>query len=304
MKRKIYKLGKSTLVVSLPAKWIKRYNIEPNHELHVLENDKSITFSTDSHSSDSEVEIDITDLNEDLIKFYIMGAYVKGYDRIKILFEKQENMLCAQETINSLIGLAIIEQGTKYCVAGEVSGTTDKQFDNILRRTFLLIMSIAEDCLDAMEKRDKEALKGISLRDHDVDKFTNFCLRILNKGGYKEYDKTAIMYDLIQELEELCDNYEGMAEDLLKVDSFKMRKELKNIFKESNDLIRVFYELFYDFKKARMMDFHSRRGKIIAGINNLGNVKPYERTMLYHLRKVNDDLLELFKLKITSHFSS
>ena len=74
MKRKIYKLGKSTLVVSLPSKWAKKYNISSNQELHVLEKDRSITFSTDSEHSESEVEINIEGLNEDLIKLYITGA--------------------------------------------------------------------------------------------------------------------------------------------------------------------------------------------------------------------------------------
>jgi phosphate uptake regulator len=301
MKRKIYKLGKSTLVVSLPAKWTKKYNVESSQELHVLEKDRSITFSTDSEYSENEVEIDIKDLNEHLIRLYITGAYIKGYDQIKIIFEKQDDMLHAQGVINSLIGLAIIEQGTKYCVAGEVSGTTDKQFDNILRRMFLLIMSIAEDTLEALEKNDKEGLKGINLRDHDVDKFTNFCLRILNKKGYREYDKTAIMYDLIQELEELCDNYEGMAKDSINAASLKMRKELVAIYKDANDLTRVFYKLFYDFKKEDILEFYSRREKIIKDINSIQNIKAYERTILYHLRKINDDLLELLKLKVASN---
>jgi phosphate uptake regulator len=162
-------------------------------------------------------------------------------------------------------------------------------------------MSIAEDTLTALTNGDKEALKGIERRDLDVDKFTNFCLRILNKKGYKQYDITAVMYDLIQELEELCDNYEGISNDLLDVDSFKMRKEMISIFKESNGLIRHFYELFYDFSKDRMSELHKKRKKVMGGINNLRNIKPHERTILYHLRKVNDDLLELIKLKITSY---
>jgi len=302
MRRKIFKLGKSTLVVSLPSKWAKKYNITSGDELEVQEKERNISFSTEKEYSEEEAEIDITDLNEELIKLYLTGAYVKGYDKIKIIFERQENMYLAQETINSLIGLAVIEQGNSYCVAGEVSGTTDKQFDNVFRRIFLLIMSIAEDSLTALEKEDKETLTAIERRDLDVDKFTNFCLRVLNKKGYKEYDKTAIMFDVIQELEELGDNYEGMSKDLLGGSSIKIRKELRSIYKESNELIRVFYELFYNFKKEKIIEFYEKRKNIFKSINDLENIKHYERTILYHLRKVNDDLLQLFQLKIAAHF--
>ena len=295
-------MGKSTLVVSLPSKWAKKYNLTKEDELEVKEQERSITFSTQKDYSESEVEINISGLNKNLIKIYINGAYVKGYDKIRILFEKQEEMIRAQEIINSLIGSAIIEQGKSYCVAGEVSGTTDKQFDNIFRRIFLLIMAIADDSLVALEKEDKELLKGIEIRDKDIDKFTTFCLRILNKKGYKEFDKTAIMYDFIQEMEELCDNYEAIAKDLLMFDSFKIRKDVSGIYKETSQLIRSFYELFYNFKKEKIIEFYNKRKKILKSIKDLQNIKPYERTILYHLRKVNDDLLQLFQLKVASHF--
>ncbi len=302
MRRKVFKLGKSTLVVSLPAKWVKKYEIKPNDELNVVEKERSITLSTDKEYSDNVVEIDIKGLSKKLTRLYIIAAYVRGYDRIKIIFEEQENMFFAQQVIDSLIGLAIIEQGKKYCVAGEVSVTTDKQFDNIFRRIFLLIISIAEDTLTALQQEDKESLSSIERRDVDVDKFTNFCLRILNKKGYKEFEKTAIMFDVIQELEELSDNYEGMANDLLASESIKIRNELKVIFTDSNKLLRLFYELQYNFKKESIVEFYSKRTKLIEKINSLRNIKSYERTIVYHLRKINDDLLELFKLKIASHF--
>ncbi len=302
MRRKIFKLGRSTLVVSLPSKWVKKYNLSKEDELGVKEQERSITFSTQKDYSESEVEINVNGLNKKLIKLYIIGAYVKGYDRIKILFETPEEMSYSQETIDSLIGSAVIEQGENYCIAGEVSGTTDKQFDNIFRRIFLLIMAITEDSLVALEKGDKELLKGIQIRDKDVDKFTTFCLRVLNKKGYKEFDKTAIMYDFIQEMEELCDNYEAIAKDIIMFDSFNIRKEISFVYKETSKLIRLFYELFYDFKKEKILEFYEKRENILKNIQNLKNIKAFERTILYHLRKVNDDLMQLFQLKIASHF--
>jgi len=302
MKRKIFKLGKSTLVVSLPAKWIKKYNISKGDELNIEEKERSISFSTEKETSQTEVEINLTNLNKDLIRWYLIGAYVRGYDQIKIIFEKQENMFFAQEVINSLIGLAIIEQGNSYCIAGEVSGTTDRQFDNIFRRIFLLIISIAEDSFAALEKSDNESLKGIERRDLDVDKFINFCLRILNKRGYKEYAKTPVIYNFLQELGELGDNYTSLSDDLLDVDLSKMRKELKTVYDETNKLIRIFYELFYDFEKEKILEFYNKRKSIIKTMAELKNIRPNEITILYHLRKINENVLELFKLKVAGHF--
>lgn len=302
MKRKVFRLGTSTLVVSLPSKWAKKYNLGKGDELETIEKERSITFSTEKEYSQSEIEIDIRGLDKSLIRWYLTGAYVRGYDKIRILFEKQENSSVAQETINYLIGLAIVEQGNSYCIAGEISKTTSSQFDNVFRRIFLLIISVAEDSLTALKKNDKESLKGMERRDYDINKFINFCLRVLNKGTYKGYDKTLIIYDLLQELEELGDNYKNLALDLLGVDLKKIRKELKVIFEDINRLTRDFYGLFYDFKKEKVLDLHKKKNNILNRIDDLQNIKPYEITLLYHLKKIVENVQELFLLKIAAHF--
>ena len=156
MKRKIFKLGATTLVTSLPSKWVKQHNLKPGDELLSFEKEKSIIFSIIKDSEIKEVEIDIKELNQELIREYLTGAYIRGYEQIKISFEKQESLVFVQETINSLIGLAIIEQGNSFCIAGEITETTDTQFENIFRRIFLLTVSMAEDSLSALNENNLE----------------------------------------------------------------------------------------------------------------------------------------------------
>ncbi|MBU0456736.1 MAG: hypothetical protein ABH824_07160 [Nanoarchaeota archaeon] len=305
MKRKIFKLGATTLVTYLPAKWIKQHNLKPGDELLLFEKEKSITFSTMKDSEIKEIEIDIEELNQELIKEYLTGAFIRGYDQIKILFKKQESLVFTQETINSLIGLAIIEQGTNYCVAGEISETTDTQFDNIFRRIFLLTISMAEDSLIDLIKNDKESLKGIKRRDLDIDIFINFCFRILNKKGYKDYFKTPIVYNILQVIKELGNNYGDLTIDLIRHEKITFRKELKELYRETNESIRRFYHLFYNFEKNDFISFQiecKKRNDKIKSLNNLKNINPEEMTILYHLRKINDNLYNLFRLKINEQF--
>ncbi|MBU0460866.1 MAG: phosphate uptake regulator PhoU [Nanoarchaeota archaeon] len=305
MRRKIFRLGASTLVTSLPAKWVKQHNLKPGDELLTFEKEKSITFSTMKDLEMKEVEIDIEELNQELIKEYLSGAYIRGYDKIKILFKKQESLVFTQETINSLIGLAIIEQGTNFCVAGEITETTDTQFENIFRRIFLLTISMAEDSLIDLIKNDKEALKGIKRRDLDIDIFINFCFRVLNKKGYKEYLKTPIVYNILQVIKELGNNYGDLTVDLIRHEKITFRKELEELYKEINESVKKFYHLFYNFKKGDLISFQREcweRNEKIKSLNNLKNINPEEMTLLYHLRKINDNLYNLFKLKINEHF--
>ncbi|MBU0457210.1 MAG: hypothetical protein ABH824_02760 [Nanoarchaeota archaeon] len=305
MRRKIFRLGASTLVASLPSKWVKQHSLKPGDELLAFEKEKSITFSTMKDLEIKEVEIDVGELNQELIREYLTGAYIRGYEQIKILFKKQESLAFTQETINSLIGLAIVEQGNSYCVAGEITETTDTQFENIFRRIFLLTISMAEDSLSALEENNREALKGIKRRDFDIDIFINFCFRVLNKKGYKDYFKTQIIYNILQVLGELGNNYGNLAVDLINHEEISFREELKILYLETNGSVKNFYNLFYNFKKNDFIVFHQeckRRNDKIKSLNNIKNIKPEEMTILYHLRKINDNLYNLFRLKINEHF--
>lgn len=305
MRRKIFRLGASTLVASLPSKWVKQHKLKSGDELLAFEKEKSITFSIMKDSEIKEIEIDIGELNQELIREYLTGAYIRGYEQIKILFKKQESLASAQEAINSLIGLAIVEQGNSYCVAGEITETTDVQFENIFRRIFLLTISMAEDSLSALKENDWESLKGIKRRDFDIDIFINFCFRILNKKGYKNYFKTQIIYNILQVLGELGNNYGNLTIDLIKEKKHYFREEIKEIYWEINDSIKSFYHIFYNFKKEEFIKFHGdckKRGTKIKLLNTLKNIKPEEMSLLYHLRKINDNLYNLFRLKINEHF--
>lgn len=304
MGRKIFKLGASTLVTSLPSKWVKQHNLKPGDELLIFEKEKSITFST-QNNLDKKVEMNVTNLNRELMQEYLIGAYIRGYNHIKILFKNQESLGFVQKAVSSLIGMAIIEQGNNHCIAGEITETTDTQFENIFRRIFLLTISLAEDSLLALKKEDKDALRGIKRRDFDIDIFINFCKRVLNKKGYKEYLKTQIIYNILQVLGELGNNYGNLSDDLIKKNKICLRKELKGLYQETNQSIKKFYDLFYSSKKEEFGKFHQDHIKInikIKSLSNLKSINPEEIILLYHLRKINDNLYSLFRLKINEHF--
>ncbi len=305
MRRKILKLGASTLVTSLPIKWVKQHNLKPGDELLVFEKEKSITFSTEKDFNTKKIEVDFTNLNQELIQEYLTGAYIRGFNHIKIYFKSQDILTFVQKAISSQIGMAIIEQGNNHCIVGEITETTDTQFENIFRRIFLLTISLADDSLTALEEKNKDALEGIKNRDFDIDIFINFCMRILNKKGYKEYLKTQIVYNILQVIGELGNNYGNLSDDLIKKDNSCLRKELRDLYQETNKSIKKFYRLFYSSKKEEFIKFHQDHIEInikIKSLSNLKNINPEEIILLYHLRKINDNLYSLFRLKINEHF--
>ena len=164
---------------------------------------------------------------------------------------------------------------------------------------------MAEDSLSALNENNLEALKGIKRRDFDIDIFINFCFRVLNKKGYKNHFKTQIIYNILQILGELGNNYGNLSIDLVKYTQLQFREELKELYQNTNESVKKFYNLFYNFKKNEFLKFYQEckdRSNEIKLLDTLKNIKPEEMSILYHLRKINDNLYNLFRLKINEQF--
>ena len=94
-----------------------------------------------------------------------------------------------------------MEQGKNYILVRKISDAIFGEFDVVLRRSFLFLISLAKDGLDAVQKQDKNTLNNIILMDLNLNKFTDFCRRILNKQGHPKFKRTAPLYHIIEMLE-------------------------------------------------------------------------------------------------------
>jgi len=257
---------------------------------------------------------------------YVSSVYRSGCDEFKIIFDNSPekkrysafsyntvNLLHPQEgskeiilspievvqaMINRCIGVEIIDQRDNWCVVKELGETTYKEFDNALRRVFLLLISMAEEIAkDIKPHSDKEGLKSAHIIDTNIDRFTDFCFRVLSKKGYQEYRKTPTMHSILFILEMIGDEYKKIAIHLLEAKTLSPKME--SLLKIQADQLRKYYTLFYNFSKERCLDIyeHDQKGhdynlSVYDGLNNL------EKEILHHLKKIGIYLLSLTELKI------
>lgn len=260
IRRKVIQIANSTQLISLPRKWALKYNIKKGDELEVEEQGNKIFIGTEKGFKTEKVELDINDLDPMILRC-VLAFYKRGIDEITLNFNKPELIESIQKAIGKeAVGYEITEQGNNYCIIKHVSGELE-DFDPILRRTFLLLISMADESLNSIKSNRFNNLKNIAFLEEANNRFTTTCRRSLNKKGYKNPAEIGPLYYIIEEIENIADQYKFLCNYLhnLRNKKVKINKSTLDMYKETNEMLKQFYELFYKFDKDKLVSIAKQR---------------------------------------------
>ncbi|MBU1030461.1 MAG: PhoU domain-containing protein [Nanoarchaeota archaeon] len=264
MKRKIIQLAGKTLVVSLPIKWVKEKGVKKGDEINLLETKTGLLIETKENEGKEEIEeieVDIAQ-HEELLNRYVGALYKAGYDKIKIFFKNKKQLEIIDQTIKkSCIGFEIIEETNNSILIERLSKAQADEFEKVQRRLFLFLLGVAQDSLEAIIKQDYEELEKIIKRDDNINRFSDFCRRIINKKLYTGKMKTAPLYHIFVQLEKLGDYYREICRTFLKHKE-QINPNITETYKMVNEYVRLFYELFYSFNLEKLTLFKENKTAI------------------------------------------
>lgn len=285
MRRKVIQIANSTQLISLPRKWAKKFDIKKGEELEIEENKNSLIIKTGNPIEIDQSEINIEGMGS-MGRRCITALYKKGVDELKINFEDPLNMDSIRQVVNmEAPGFEIIDQKSRYCIIKNVSGIKRDEFDNMLRRLFILLIRMAEESYDAIKKKDFDYLKEIKRLEEDNNRLTIFCRRILNKYGHKTY-LVGPLYFIIEELENIADQYKYTCWRFSEVEgkNIKISKKVLDMYKIANEQLKSFYELFYKFDRDKIINIKKKRREMIKDAFELFNKKLnyYDFILLHH----------------------
>ncbi len=265
MKRKVIQIAGSTQLVSLPRKWAITHNIKKGDEVDVQENGTSVVVSTGNGHALEKTEIDITNLKA-MIPRYIHAMYKRGVDELKLTFADPSILKIVQDSIGKeAVGYEILEHGKNYCTIKYVAGNIE-EFESILRRTFLMLMNMADESYDAIKSKDYSHLKNIAFLEEANNRFTTICRRYLNKNGAtKTFTKIGPVYFIVESLERIADQFKYTCKYIYSEGgSNVINKAVLDLYQRVNSLLHEFYEAFYKFDPDRISRLKDERDAIIA----------------------------------------
>jgi phosphate uptake regulator len=279
MKRKVSRMGPASLVVSLPSKWAKAHNINKGDEIEVDAEENRLVFNIKKEPEIKKIDVDVTELDRSSFLRLLIALYQIGYDEINIKFDKDE---CVDHKTNKkvkisdqikrylgrLFGLEIISQSPNNYLLKDISAGSEKEFENILRRIFFLIIEFQETITASFETKDYSELTKAFPRHDNIDKFINYCLRLLNKRRIQDPIEKNNLFHIITSLGDITDYIRYCCDDILKIEG-KLNKTTIDIIKDIVAYFRKYYELFYKYETEKLSSITKLRFGIKAKIDRL-----------------------------------
>lgn len=183
MRRKIVKQGAATMMVSLPAKWVKKNHLEKGDEVDIDEVGKSVVISNVAKDVKRQTEINLGSLTESSVRTILTNTYRLGYDHIKINFKDKKILNIIDGVIKTqLIGFEITKKTDTYCEIENITEPARDQFDNIFSKVFLNI----DELFEIAEKMLTGGRADFLDTEQKIKQFDNFCRRVISKSNFDD----------------------------------------------------------------------------------------------------------------------
>lgn len=281
MKRKLVQHGKSTLIVSLPSKWVRKNSLKKGEEIEIKENSKGIEISSPKIKNVEEIETNISNMGS-MVPRYIHALYKKGTDIIKLKYKDPEYYFLVKNSLGKeTIGYEIIEHKLNSCTIKNVMPEF-KDFDITLKKTILLLYTQSTQLLNALMEKDKEKIRITLDLEIINNTFTTLCRRQLNKAEHNQYKKTGPFYYMVEDIENIADELKYIANYFLNKEKIELDKDVFELFEDVNKYIKDFYEFFYRFDKKYLKTMGEERKKILTKAVSLLEEKSGENAILIH----------------------
>ncbi|RPJ30937.1 MAG: phosphate uptake regulator PhoU [Nitrosopumilales archaeon] len=182
--RRLQKIG-SSILMSLPAEWIKTLGLKKGDILSIENNDdNSITIfpTSDRNSQAKEIAIHLLDLSHEKLINQIYGAYLLGYDIIKIVGRTQidfENREIIKKAMRNLIGLEIVDEDGLNMTIQFLLDAHSMNISKILKQISSIVNVMHKDIVNAMKTRDSEIDLLVRGRDDEVNRQYFLIVRLI-----------------------------------------------------------------------------------------------------------------------------
>ena len=286
MKRKVSQIGPATLMVSLPSKWVKKHNIKKGDEIDISESEGKLIVGGEGEEI-KKTTINLTKSSDSFYKRLFSNAYKKGYDEILVNFPDENLFSKVMWAIKNLFGYEIVNQTEKSCLIKSLANEKAEEFDNLVSKCFLLLKHSAEICYQDISEGNAKNLDDIIDLTENIQKFTDFCRRLINKKIYKNSDLAEYHYIILMRLILIANKYNYIYSYISKGKKFKISKDTLNFFSETNKLIDLFYEAYYkkDITKINNID-EKKRILMNKTCEFLKTKKGCENIVIYHLAEI------------------
>jgi len=185
--RRLQKIG-SSILISLPSQWVKSNNLKKGSIVPIdVNRDNSISIfpSDDALDETKEVAIQYSPASMDSLVNQVYGAYLLGYDIIRIKAGSQISFDDAdriKKAMRKLVGLEIVDEDGFNISAQFLLDANTLDAEKILRRMSSIVAGMYRDMLEAIKSKEGSIRRVISGRDDEVDRQYFLLVRLIRSA--------------------------------------------------------------------------------------------------------------------------
>lgn len=304
-------MGGGTYVVSLPASWVKKHDVQKGDELNLLVRDGGdLVIRTDHAKKLPSLKMNLENGDEALLVRTIVTAYRLGYGELELVFPSSvrnyrdkkdvKSVDVVHDTCDQLIGFEVIKHTDLRCSIKDVAGTDINEFQNILRRIFLMLNSFGSESLSALHAHDMKAMEELRRKHLLIRKFVSYCQRYLSIKGME--GSTLLYNELVLGFLELSQTYRFLTKVQAK-ETHRHAKEVLGVYEEIVDLQEQFYTLFYTYSLENARTLIEMRMAILEKINKVSeHVSGKDLVFLHRLPPLLNTQYSLVAVVMALHF--
>jgi phosphate uptake regulator len=259
--RRVQKFGKSTLMVSLPAGWVKEVSLTPGENVYIeVDEDGSLkiyppSMKVESSSKELKVTAPGSTMGE-LLARIVYATYITGYDKLTLESKddpfSEESMKRVKEAVRSLIGLEIISQAPDSITVQSFLDPTKYTMSSLMLRMTSSLKQMLHYLSLGIKESSRTFLQEVIELEKEVDRLYFLALRqlILSQTnrtlayviGVKKIQIIGNRI-LVKAVEEAADEVSEAATDLLmlspeELETFKTRwNEISMLIEQTSVII-------------------------------------------------------------------
>lgn len=326
MKRKIIKQGHNTLTVTLPSKWVQEQGLKAGDEIDALTKKEGLIFTTKKGTTKRPVTFDITGMNLPTIWKHFMGAYREGHEEIRVHFKpniilenpyryltkqrvntkqkhyKERVVEVLQGIVDRFVDLEIVDHNKNSIVIRQMSTPSDKEFSSSLRRVFLLAGQMLEEIMNVLKEKDLSSISHVCNMDINLDKFHDYCIRILNQHGTNNQYKKETLFSTLYLIELVGDEFKNMAVHL----DNRGLDRYEGVFEVGTKVQKqwkLYEKIFFDYKETNVNELSRIDAELYVDMPEIYNkTGTKERELMHHFRILSRYFNALIELRIQMEY--
>jgi phosphate uptake regulator len=193
--RRLQRIG-SSILVSLPIEWVQANKLEKSDEVEIETGTNSVSITpTGGSRPPNEIVIEYPVSKQENISAYVTGAYLLGYDVIKI---KGKSTISVEDRekirglMRRLVGMEIVEEDASNVNVQFLLDASTLSPDKILKRMSSIILGMFRDTISCLTSDDKSVLQTMPSRDDEIDRQYFLLVRLIRSAMVDKKLATAL----------------------------------------------------------------------------------------------------------------